>query len=69
MTLSEKHYHMLAEESGIADEVIAARGYRTVTDAAELRALGFALGQCRPPGLLLPLWTTDSGQWTVGSRH
>ena len=59
MTLSDKHYKMLAAESGINDEVIRQRGYRTVTDSAELRDLGFALAQCRPPGLLLPLWTTD----------
>ncbi|MGQ9668332.1 MAG: DUF3854 domain-containing protein, partial [Anaerolineae bacterium] len=39
--------------------VISARGYRTVTDPAELRKLGFAPSQCRVPGLLLPLWTTD----------
>lgn len=58
-SLSPEHYAMLAVESGISDEVIRQRGYRTVTEAAELRALGFAPAQCRPPGLLLPLWTTD----------
>nr|HMT21555.1 DUF3854 domain-containing protein [Promineifilum sp.] len=57
--LAPHHYAMLHDESGIADEVIAVRGYRTITDAAELRGLGFAPAQCRPPGLLLPLWTTD----------
>lgn len=56
--LFEHHYRMLAEASGIADEVITARGYRTVTDAAELEVLGFAPVQRRTPGLLLPLWTT-----------
>lgn len=50
---------MLRQASGISDEVIAARGYRTVTDEAELAALGFAPRQRRTPGLLLPLHTTD----------
>lgn len=61
MSLSEKHLTMLRDESGIADAVIAARGYRTVTDAEELRTLGFSPAQCRVPGLLLPLHTTDGG--------
>jgi hypothetical protein len=49
---------MLARESGIAEDVIAARGYRSVTDTAELRELGFSGSQCRA-GLLLPVWCTD----------
>lgn len=57
--LSDAHYQALAVESGISDDVIVARGYRTVDDATELKTLGFAPAQCRPPGLLLPLWTTD----------
>ena len=59
VTLSEKHQAMLRDGSGISDEVVAARGYRTITDEAELRQLGFAPRQCRVPGLLLPLHTTD----------
>ena len=47
--------------SAISVEVMAARGYRTVTDEGELAAFGFARGQRRTPGLLLPLWTTDGG--------
>jgi len=54
------HLRMLHEESGISDDVIRARGYRTITDPKELKALGFAPGQCRQvPGLLIPLHTTD----------
>ena len=48
---------MLARGSGIAAEVIRARGYRTVT-AEELDTLGFGPRQCRP-GLLLPLHAPD----------
>ena len=56
--LSPQHLSML-HASAISDSVILARGYRTVTSLADLRALGFAPAQCRVPGLLLPLWTTD----------
>lgn len=59
LTLSEKHLAMLRDGSGISDEVVAARGYRTITDEAELVKLGFGLSQSRVPGLLLPLHTTD----------
>ncbi|MBE2224160.1 MAG: hypothetical protein IAF02_21655, partial [Anaerolineae bacterium] len=57
--LSSNHLIMLREESGISDDAIAARGYRTITDEADLVTLGFAPGQRRVPGLLLPLHTTD----------
>jgi hypothetical protein len=43
--LSPAHLEMLRRDSAIADEVIAARGYRTVVDAAELAALGFSPAQ------------------------
>ncbi len=56
-TLSAKHRHMLEVESGIAPEVIAARGYFTETRPAALATLGFAAYQCRP-GLVLPECTT-----------
>ncbi len=59
--LNEKHYRILSEESGISDEMIRAREYRSIVGDAELRELGFAPAQCRAPGLLLPLWTTDGG--------
>lgn len=57
--LSSNHLASLKDESAISDDVIAARGYRTVTDKNELTDLGFAPSQCRVPGLLLPLYTTD----------
>ena len=57
--LCDLHLKMLREQSAISDAVITARGYRTITDVTELRKLGFAPSQCRVPGLLLPLWTTD----------
>jgi hypothetical protein len=65
--LAPDHQHTLAVESGISEAVIAARGYRTITEAAELRELGFAPAQCRASGLLLPLWTTDgqNGHYVV----
>ena len=47
--LSEYHYRMLAEASGIADEVIAGRGYRAISDVAKLEPLNFALAQRRAP--------------------
>jgi hypothetical protein len=53
---------MLRQGSAISDDVIRARGYRTITATSELVALGFAPSQCQPPqvpGLLLPLHTTD----------
>ena len=57
--LSAHHVAMLRDGSGINDDVIAARGYRTITDEAELSAMGFAPRQRRVPGLLLPLHTTN----------
>ena len=57
--LSVVHLKMLREESGISDEVISARGCRTITDHKELIDMGLAPRQARAPGLLLPLHTTD----------
>jgi len=57
--IADNHYTMLTEESGISDEVIQARGYRTVTQAKELADLGFSPSQRSAPGLLIPLHTTD----------
>src|ERR1041385_8356706 len=59
--LSERHLKMLREEAGISDEVIAARGYRTVTDEKELIPLGFSTVQRRTPGLLIPGHGPDGG--------
>ena len=63
--LAPHHYAMLAQDSGIADDVISERGYRSITGAegyGELKALGFAKVQSQTPGLLVPLWTTDGRQ-------
>jgi hypothetical protein len=57
LPLSQSHYDML-KASAISDDVIRERGYRTITDAAELRELGFSRSQERAPGLLLPLHDT-----------
>jgi hypothetical protein len=59
--LSPEHLRVLHEGSGITDAVIESRGYRTVTEAKDLSALGFSPAQCRVPGLLLPLHATDGG--------
>ncbi len=61
LVLNTQHMTMLHDESGISDQVIWARGYRTIMDKADLEALGFAPNQRRVPGLLLPLHTTDGG--------
>src|SRR5688572_2152182 len=48
--LSAKHLTMLREESGIAEAVIAERGYRTIegpTAYTELKALGFSNVQAK----------------------
>jgi len=58
--LNPDHLKMLREGSAISDEVILARGYRTVDNLGELAGLGFGPGQ-RRRGLLLPLHTTDGG--------
>jgi hypothetical protein len=57
---------MLRDGSGITDEVITERGYRSIDGAqglAELKALGFSVKQAwHSDGLLLPLHTTDGQQ-------
>jgi putative DNA primase/helicase len=54
-TLSLRHWRMLTEESGLSEDVVTARGYRTVEDSKELAELGFADYQRRVPGLLIPI--------------
>lgn len=58
--LSDAH-RIILHKSAITDEVIAARGYRSINETGELEKLGFARFQCRVPGLVLPLHTTDGG--------
>ena len=56
--LAQRHYEML-KASAIVDDVIKERGYKTITEAKELRAIGFSDSQIHVPGLLLPLHSTD----------
>ncbi len=58
MELSNNHRTMLIEESGIAENIIENRGYRTVEKKADLKRLGFSEGQCSVPGLLIPIRST-----------
>ena len=64
--LADLHFRMLHEASGIADDVIRERGYRTLdgpTGYDELKRLGFSTTHAKQrPGLLLPLHTTDGTQ-------
>lgn len=52
--LSPFHRRLL-DDSAISERVAISRGYRTVTSADELRALGFADYQSKVPGLLIPI--------------
>ena len=56
---SQDHLKALHNDSGISLQVITARGYRTITGLSELLSLGFSRNQCKLPGLLLPVHTTD----------
>src|SRR5215203_7101735 len=56
-TLSESHRRMLFEESGIAEEVATARGYRTIRRCSEVPDV-FANWQ-RRCGLLVPTYSPD----------
>ncbi|HBP18119.1 MAG TPA: hypothetical protein DEA08_10045, partial [Planctomycetes bacterium] len=55
MDLCANHRHMLLEDSGIPEGILVERGYRTVTQKAELAELGFSRPQQRVPGLLIPV--------------
>ena len=55
MDLSHNHQKMLIEESGLAPEVVEARGYRTVEKKAEIKRFGCSEAQCGVPGLLIPI--------------
>lgn len=59
--LSPDHRRMLEVESGISPDVIAARGYRTITDPADLPDI-FAPVQ-RLTGLLIPGYTPGRIAW------
>lgn len=57
-TLSTEHQTMLVELSGLSEDVIAQRGYETVTVAVRLQRLGFAQSQRSVPSLLIPVFNT-----------
>jgi hypothetical protein len=50
------HHAELLAASAISEAVAAARGYRSVTEKAELHRLGFTERQARVSALLLPVW-------------
>lgn len=50
------HHADLIEASGISTAVAAARGYRSVCCAGELKQLGFGARERRVPTLLIPVW-------------
>jgi len=55
----EKHHLAQLQNSAISPEVIAERGYRSITSKAELANLGFSASQQRVPGLLIPQYGVD----------
>jgi hypothetical protein len=48
-------HQQLITDSAISSQVAAERNYRSATDPAELRSLGFADYQCMTPSLLIPV--------------
>jgi hypothetical protein len=59
---------MLCEESGIAEEIITARGYFTATTKVQLKELGFADTQRRVPALVVPVYNVDGALATYQAR-
>jgi hypothetical protein len=60
-SLAHHHRVMLGQGSGISPEKIRDRGYFTVTDANDLRELGFANHQLRVPAMVIPVYGVDGG--------
>jgi putative DNA primase/helicase len=60
------HHAEILTAAAISPEVIAARGYRSVTTKAELSRLGFGARQQITPTLLLPVWNVhgENGLYT-----
>jgi AAA domain/Domain of unknown function (DUF3854)/Bacterial regulatory protein, arsR family len=61
------HHQALLDASAISAAVATARGYRSVTDPAELRSLGLATYQ-RRAGLLIPIWDVAGNNGTFQLR-
>jgi putative DNA primase/helicase len=55
------HHLELLRASGIADDVIWERGYRSTDGGAELLELGFSRDQARLNGLLIPIYSPLGG--------
>jgi hypothetical protein len=65
--LSADHIKQLVEGSGISPDVIAERGYKSVTQRTTLQDCGFSAEQAKAaPGLLIPQHGTDgtNGRYT-----
>src|SRR5262245_33700663 len=58
----------LIEASAITSAVMKARGYRSVTTAAELKRLGFSDSQWRVPALLIPVFGVSGEIETYQAR-
>jgi putative DNA primase/helicase len=59
LQLSDEHFAELVEESAISPDLIAQRGYRTVSVKAELERLGFSRAQISVPALEIPWYRPD----------
>jgi hypothetical protein len=55
--LAPHHAKMLLQGSGISEEVVTTRGYRTVNEPSDLKALGFSGSQLLTPSLVAPLYS------------
>jgi hypothetical protein len=58
MNLSQNHVEFLRKRA-VADDVAAARGYRTAQTKSELAALGFGRTQQLAPALVIPIWSVS----------
>jgi hypothetical protein len=67
-SLSGAHRSSLVDGSGIAPEVITARGYWSATSREELREIGFGRNQLGVPALVVPVWDVYGRQATNQSR-
>lgn len=60
LPLTAEHLTQLREGSGISEDVIVDRGYRSIATRSALREYGFSAAQCKAaPGLLIPQHGTD----------
>ena len=57
--LSPNHLDMLIRKSGIREEIIYFREYRTITRKSHLKVIGFKDIQCLVPALLIPIYNVQ----------